>query len=213
MKTLLLCSSGDFVTEHDLPFLPKPINEMKMAYITTASKGSSCALSVPADKQMRRNRRMALSDQAEEIDIEGKTEQELREILKDKDVIYVEGGSTFYLLKAVRESGFDKVIKDLIDKGVVYVGASAGSYICCPTIEMATWINRNKYDHCGLTDFTAMNLVSFLMTVHYEPEYKDLLKEKIPQAKYPVKILTDDQAILVQDDKIELIGDGEEIKL
>ncbi|OIO49115.1 MAG: hypothetical protein CO042_00270 [Parcubacteria group bacterium CG_4_9_14_0_2_um_filter_41_8] len=210
MKTLLLCSSGQFITNHDLPFLKKPIHEMKMAYITTASKG----ISKPSKEKLEKRMQMALQGfNLEELDIEGKTEQELREILKDKEAIYVEGGSAFYLLKAVRESGFDNVVKDLISKGVLYIGSSAGSYICCPSIEMALWKHQDKYEHCGLTNFTGLNLVSFLITVHYKQEYEALLKEKISQAKYQVKILTDDQAILVQDDKVELIGEGREIQL
>lgn len=209
MKTILLTSSGQFITKNDLSFLPKPINQMKMAYVTTASKNEEDQ-SYMIDKQEGFKK---LGIDFEELDIKGKTEQELRAKLKDKKVVYVEGGNTFYLLKAVRESGFDKVIKDLVNKGVVYIGSSAGSYICCPTIEVSLWKHPYKSEHFGVADFTAMNLVQFYIFVHYKPKYKELLEEKIPQVKYPVKILTDEQALLIQDEKVELIGDGIEITL
>lgn len=92
------------------------------------------------------------------------------------------------------------------------MGASAGSYVACPTIEMALWKHQDKYDHCGLTDLTGMNLVPFLMSVHYVPEFHDLLKEKTSNSNYLTRILTDEQAILVKDDEVKLLG-GEEIKL
>jgi len=133
-------------------------------------------------------------------------------LLKDKNAVYVEGGNTFYLLKAVRESGFDKVIKEMIAKGVPYIGSSAGSYIACPTIDMAIWKPKQK-DRFGATDFTAMNLVPFLVVAHYEPELKEILKEKISQSKYDTKLLKDGQAILVEGGNYKLVGDNEEIKL
>jgi len=52
-----------------------------------------------------------------------------------------------------------------------------------------------------------------LLFVHYDPKYKKLLKQAIKKTKYPVKILTDDQALLVKNGKAELIGEGSEIKL
>ncbi|MFA4880714.1 MAG: Type 1 glutamine amidotransferase-like domain-containing protein [Candidatus Doudnabacteria bacterium] len=133
-------------------------------------------------------------------------------MLGDKDIIYVQGGNTFYLLKCVRESGFDKVVKELILKGVIYIGASAGSCIACPTIEMAYWKHpdRNTF---GLTDLRALNLVPFLLSVHFKPEYAPVLKRKISTSKYPVKILTDEQAILVRNGEAKLVGCGEEIKI
>ncbi len=39
MKTILLTSSGSFVTEYASDFLPNPLSQSKIAYITTASKG------------------------------------------------------------------------------------------------------------------------------------------------------------------------------
>ncbi|MBU2545485.1 hypothetical protein KKC65_03505 [Patescibacteria group bacterium] len=57
--------------------------------------------------------------------------------------------------------------------------------------------------------------VSFdaFLSVHYEDKYREILKESISKAKYPVRILTDKQAILIQDDKIKFVGEGPEIKL
>lgn len=143
----------------------------------------------------------------EEIDIDGKTPDELRNLLKDKDAINMLGGNSFFLLKCIRESGFAKVLKEFLERGGVYCGSSAGSYVTCPTIEMAAWKDPKRFDRHGVTDLTAMNLVPFLIVAHCTPEIIAKIQSKIEAAKYPVKLLTDQQAILASDDKIEFIED------
>ena len=196
------------VKEEILKILPKPANQIKLAHIITASKAEENTSYVDED----RAEMQALGFQVEDIDIEGKNENELRKLFKDKDIICMQGGNTFYLLKCIRESGFDKIVKELIEKGVIYIGVSAGSYVACPTIEMANWKHSDK-NIVNLADLTGLNLVPFLLSAHYNPKYKEILQEEITKSKYPVKILTDDQAILIQDDKIKLVGKGEEIIL
>lgn len=208
MKTILLTSAGMNVKDEILKILPKPADQIKLAHIITASKAEKNTAYVEKDRKAMQE----AGFQVEDIDIEGKNENELWESLKDKDIVYVQGGNTFYLLKYIKESGFDKVIKELIERGVIYVGVSAGSYVACPTIEMSSW-KRQDRNIVNLTDLSALNLVPFLLSVHYKPEYEEILQREIPKAKYPVRILTDDQAILIQGDKVELVGKGEEIKI
>jgi dipeptidase E len=208
MKTILLTSAGMDVKDEILKILPKPANQINVAHIITAAKLEKNHFYLEKEERIMAE----LGFKIENIDLEGKNENELRTLLKDKDIIYVQGGNTFYLLKWVRESGFDKVAQELIEKGIIYIGVSAGSYIVCPTIEMAHWKHQDR-DPFGLTDLTGLNLVPFLLTVHYKPEYAEVLKKEIPAASLPVRILTNDQAILVTDNETKLVGKGEEIKL
>lgn len=205
---ILLTSAGMDVKEEILKILPKPANKTRVAHIITASKVEKNLSYLEKESRMMREVGMDV----EEIDIEGKTENELRALLENKDVVYVQGGNTFYLLKHVRASGFDKVVKELLENGVFYVGVSAGSYIACPTIEVATWKHQDR-NTVGLTDFRALHLVPFLLWVHYKPTYKDILKEAIAKTKYPVRILTDDQAVLIQNGEMQLVGRGGEARL
>jgi dipeptidase E len=210
MKILLLLSSGSFLNNDLTNILGKPLKDFRIANVINAAKGKG----VRDLSHLERVRDIFKKNDCyfEDLDLDGKNEEQLRNTLKNFDAVFVNGGSSFYLLKSIRESGFDKVIKELLPQGFVYIGVSAGSYVACPTIEMASWKHQDKYDHYGLTDLTAMNLVPFLITAHYAPENKDLLKEKILQAKYPTKVLSDEQALLVKDDKVELLG-GDEIDL
>lgn len=203
MFKLLLTSSGTYITDGQYEIFDKPRNQVRWAYITTAGK------SVPdvSYMEVRRQRMQELHWDFQEMDIAGKTEDELNRLLHDKEAIYLEGGNTFYLLKAIRESGFEKILRRLLKKGAVYIGASAGAYVACPTIEAATWKGNNKFDRHGLADFTAMNLVPFLIFAHTTPGLKALVQAKADRAKYPVRFLTDQQAILVKGDTIETLND------
>ena len=131
--------------------------------------------------------------------------------LKNADVLLFGGGNTFYLLDWINKSGLKELLPGIL-KDKIYVGISAGSYITCPTIEMATWKNQD-INKSGLTDFTGLNLVPFLLSVHYAPDKKEIIKEAVLKTKYPVKILNDNQAILVRDSDYKLVGGGEEINL
>jgi len=207
MKTMLLTSAGMNVKEEILKILPKSPKELKLTHITTASIDEKNKGYVTKDTNLMKE----LGFQVTEADISGMTEGKVRKLLKDTDIIYVQGGNTYYLLKCIKESGFDEVVKELLEKGVIYIGVSAGSYVAGPTIEQSNWVH--EHNRFGLTDLTAMNLVPFLLLVHYVPEYKSILKEKIPKSKYEFKILTDDQAILVKGDDYKLVGRGSEINI
>lgn len=208
MRTLLLTSAGMNVKEEILRILPKLASQTNVAHIITASKAEKDTSYMRKDKQ----KMLKAGFTVEDIDLAKKGKEELKELLSDKDIIYVQGGNTFYLLEHVKKSGFDSLVRELIDDGKIYIGVSAGSYIACPTIEMATWKHgdRNIVD---LKDLSALNLVPFLLSVHYHPKEKEILKKAMTTSAYAVKIITDDQAILIQDDAIALVGKGEEVKI
>src|SRR3989338_1674189 len=208
MIKLLLLSTARFLINHSSVF-GKPLNEYKMLHIITASKGVTNLAYLERNQKFFDEQGCART----EYDLDGKNEDNIQEQLKKHDLVYLEGGNTFYLMKSIRESGFEKVLKEFLPKGVVYMGGSAGSYVACPSIEMSLWRHQDKYEHYGVTDMTGMGLVPFMLSVHYKPEYADILRLNIPKLKYPVRILTDEQAISVIDDTYKLIGDEKEITL
>lgn len=208
METIILASSGSFFTDQLENYLDKPLKSFKIAYIPTASAKVEDLSYI----EQRRPKMAKMGLDLEEIDIASQKEEDLRKILGKKNLVFVEGGNTFYLLKCIRKSGFDRVIRDLLKKGLIYFGSSAGAYVACPTIEMTTWkLSNYSFSRCKVTDFSAMNLVPFLVNCHFRPEIKEFLKKKKKELKYPLKILTDKQAFLIKDDKVKIIGKGREI--
>jgi dipeptidase E len=205
--TLILASSGKFITpEHVNQYLARDISTSRIAYITTAAdKVDSRDYFIGHQEHMHK-----LGYIYDGIDIATTGGEELRKVLRHYDVVMVEGGNTFYLLDSVRKSGFANIVKELLTNGVVYVGISAGAYIACPSIVMATWSNRG-YDRCGVTDYSAMNLVPFLVKAHYLPAMEPMLKEKIRGMAYPLRAVSDRQAVMVKSGEVRVIGTGEEV--
>ncbi len=205
---LLLTSSGIEASLKPtfISLLTKPVSEVKIAFITTAAYGES-----KNPTWMEKDRQLLYDcgiKHIEDLDIKDKTQSELEKVVSDKDLIFVNGGNTFYLLHWIRKSGFDKVLPTFLRRGGLYVGVSAGSYVACPTIEAATWkhSDRNKV---GLEDLTALNLVPFLITAHFEEKYRKIVEAEAKKTKYPIVALADEQAILVDGKKVKLIGGGE----
>ena len=209
-KTLLLTSNGMQMRNEIVKLLQKPAYDVNVAFITTAAKPEENLDYVKKDWAIMKEE---LGFNVEEIDIEGKKEHELLRLLEVKDIIYVEGGNTFYLLKAMRECNFEKVIRALMKDGKVYIGASAGTIVAGRTIKTAGWKNGDR-DIVHLKNLKGLNLVPFDIFVHYLPEHAEIIKKQMPWVwlrKRRLKILTDDQAILVQGREVDLIGKGEAI--
>jgi len=206
---ILLSSNGSFFYENFYDIFNIHIKDVKLAFITTASKGVS-------NKEYMEKHILKMKELGfdfTEIDIDYKNEEELETSLKDFNFIYVAGGSSFYLLKSIKKSGFDKVVKKLVTQGVVYIGSSAGAYVASPSIDISVWkdeYRKEKRNRYGLVDFNAMGLVDFLVLAHYEEGLKEIIKKNLLNSKYLLRILRDGQALLIDDDKISFIGEGEE---
>ena len=148
----------------------------------------------------------------EELDIEGKNSMQIMDILRVKDIIYVEGGSAFYLIRVMRQCGFEAVIRKLLKEGIVYIGAGAGSIVAGKTIQTAEW--TDKGDKFNIKDLRGLNILPFDVFVHYVPENAILINQKIPDQKKrqkDLKIICDGQALMIEGKDVDLIGRGESV--
>src|SRR3989344_2366626 len=102
---LFLTSAGlpPETTDEFLKLLGKEPEKTRVCFITTASHPEENKWYVEKDRE----RLSELCFKVTELDLKDENENSLDAKLKDFDVIFVEGGNTFYLLKYVRESGFD----------------------------------------------------------------------------------------------------------
>jgi len=208
-KTLLLTSAGMQMKEEIIKLLQKPAYDITVAFITTAAKPQENLDYLKRDWNIMRDE---MGFNVEEIDIEGKKESEVMKLLELKDIIYVEGGNTFYLLKAMRECNFERIIRKLLKWGKVYIGVSAGSIVAGKNIKTAGWGDADK-NIVGLKNLKGLNLVPFDIFVHYQPEDAEIIKKKLRWRwqRRKLKIITDEQAILVQGREVALIGRGEAV--
>ena len=133
-----------------------------------------------------------------EMDVKNRSEEEIREAIDGSDIVLVAGGNTFYLMEKLKKSGADKVIKEFIEKGGMYIGSSAGSIICCPTIEGA-----EEFDDPSLApkldNFDGMGIFKDVIIPHTQKKkYSERIKkttEKLKSKGYKVYQLTDDSVL------------------
>lgn len=209
---LILTSTGlpnEIIRKKFLELVGKEAKDITVGFVPTAADPYDDKWFLDASINEINNMGMKLKI----IDLKGESEQSLKKKLEDCDVIYVNGGNTFYLLDWVRKSGFDKVIKPLLNQGKVYIGTSAGSILVGPDISISGWDPSWDTNDVGLVDCSGLNCVPFVTSPHFTEAEREVLERKMKNVNYPVIAITDKQAIIVDGDKQELIGEGEEIVL
>lgn len=210
MKRKLFLSSAGIVPETKEDFLKllgKDPDDLTVAFIPTAGDPEKDKTFV----QWSIDQIKEIGIKFTTIDLKKENKDTLYGKLNKADIIWVNGGNTFYLLDQVRRSGFNQVIEKLLDEGKIYVGVSAGSYLACPTIESAKWKHVGDPDIVGLKDLTALNLVKLLVVAHYEDQFKQDVENGSKTTKLPVITLNDKQAITVIGDEFKIVGDKKNI--
>ncbi len=205
---LFLTSAGlpPETIEEFLRLLNRKPEETNVCFIATASHPGEDKRYVEKDRE----RLSEIGFKVTELDLKEENEESLKDKLENFDVIFVEGGNTFYLLKYIKESGFDKALKLFLDKGGIYLGVSAGTIVAGLNIDSANWkhMNRNIVD---LKDLTGLKLVPFVFSVHIDESNIDTIKKCANKADYPVIALTDKQALLVENGVKRIVGVGERL--
>ncbi|MGH6626494.1 MAG: dipeptidase PepE [Burkholderiaceae bacterium] len=87
---------------------------------------------------------------------------DLRQALREVEMVLVGGGNTFCLLSEMRRRGWLPIVREAVYGGLPYVGWSAGSNLACPTIR-----TTNDMPIVDLMGFDALGLVPFQINAHY----------------------------------------------
>ena len=201
MTKLLLTSTGlvnQNITNQFLQIIDKPVSQIKIIFVPTASRSEEELKYVDESKKEL----LDLGIHANNIKTLNLDKPVSFEEVEDFDVIYVCGGNTFYLLKKVRETGFDKVIIEFAKTDKLYLGVSAGSILVCPNIDIASPFDENDVN---LTDLTGLNLTDVIVSPHYKDEEKTIINDFKKKSQYEVIPLTDEQALLVIDGETKIV--------
>ena len=82
--------------------------------------------------------------------------------VEEAEAIVVGGGNTFQLIKMIQDNGLIDAVRKKVLAGTPFVGWSAGSNVCCPTIR-----TTNDMPILEPDSFSAFNLVPFQINPHY----------------------------------------------
>ncbi len=138
----------------------------------------------------------------------------IQEKLENVDVVEVLGGDANWLLDWAKKSKLGTYLPELLDKGVVYVGSSAGSMLINPDIGFTWWGPEKKWED---TDHVGLGIIDFMFQPLHGETDEAMVEKLIERKKYLQTIITypwkiylvkDGQAIKVDGDKIEHIGEG-----
>lgn len=145
-------------------------------------------------------------------DISAVDEKIWKPSLKRADILFFEGGSTYYLMEWLNKSGLAKMLPELL-KDKVYVGASAGSMVT--NKNLALKISQIVYGEDLDKDYEmdGLNYVDFYFLPHFNSEYfvnlrEDLVRSVAKDMREKIYVLDDESAIKIVDDKIEVISEG-----
>lgn len=166
----------------------------KVGFIPTASE-------VESDRSYMLQNKTALQEMGFEIvNIEISTENkaDIVEKLNNIVALYVAGGNCFYLLQQIKQKDILNELTNFANEKI-YIGASAGSCIACPSIEYVYNLDDRSAAPL-LTDYDSLNLINAHILPHYNnsKEYNALVDKTIyenPDLKFIV--LSDNQCVVV----------------
>ena len=99
-----------------------------------------------------------------ELDLDGADDLSA---LDSADAVFVDGGSPFFLLQAMRESGFDAAVTEAVRAGLPYVGMSAGAVVAGPDLEpLSTTSNTGLGPRLRSTE--GLGLVDAVVFPHFD---------------------------------------------
>ena len=203
MKRLFLTSAFNQVGNSVAAFFSEPVCTT-VAFITTAADVYETKPWMEADRQTF----VDLGFQVADYDIKDTTEERIYSDLKTKDIVFVSGGNTFYLLYHARKSGFDRAIERMLEEGKPYIGSSAGSILVGPTIEPTKPLD-NAEQAPKLESFAGLGFVDFVILPHYgakkyEQRYQAIMEEWSPRVT--LLPISDGQLVVVKGSDYRVVG-------
>ena len=227
---LLLTSNGlsnDSIANVLEELVGKPRKEIKIAFVPTAA--------FPQDDDQHESRDWLVDDLyrikefcgfIDVISLADLPKDKILERLEYVDVIFVGGGNTFYLSYWMQKSGLSDVLPGLL-KTRVYAGISAGSIIAGAQIVPSSALDNieefrddDYYEQAikGEASDKPLNLVNIVFRSHLNSESfprvrKEILEQIVDKLPAPLYALDDSSALKIVDGTIEVITEGEWLKL
>ncbi len=132
--------------------------------------------------------------------------------LEEADVLFFEGGDTYYLMEWLNKSGLTGLLPDLL-KTKVYVGVSAGSCITSKDLALKTTQELYEEDLDRSEEMNGLNYVDFYFIPHFNSQYfSKLTEENIRKVAKDmtgkIYVMDDQSALKIIDGNVEIISEG-----
>ena len=204
MKKLFLASYFSGVAKLLPDFTDNTCSGKKVVFIPTASIVEKVTFYVGTDKKALEKLGLII----DELEISKASPDEIKTKINNADYIFVEGGNTFFLLQELKRTGTDKLIIKHINKGKIYIGASAGSMIVSKDIEYVKYMDdpdvapelNNKFKALSVVDFC---VVPHCTNVPFKKAAEKIIKEYT--GKLELKPISNNQVVIVNDDEVNVL--------
>jgi dipeptidase E len=127
------------------------------------------------------------------------TADSLKASLSNAQIIYVDGGNTFYLQKYIYTTKFWHIVKPHLESGTLYIGSSAGAIVAGKTIATAYW---KGWDDPQVAEgmvwdgdtLSGASLGDYSVFPHYDSEaHDDLINSRKVDLDHDVLSLANDE--------------------
>ncbi len=195
---LFLCSHFSSVGS----IIEEQVANKKIAFIPTASIREGYTGYVRSARKLFKN----LGAQLIEIEISTEKSSKTEESLEEADVIYFTGGNSFFLIDQLRRTGTDKLLKQQLKNGKLFIGESAGAIVCAPDISYIERMDPIPKDY-SQDDNTGLNIIDFYVLPHYLTAPFKKVTEQIVQTFPDIDLcaINNTQAIIVKDDTKNIV--------
>lgn len=142
----------------------------------------------------------------DELEISTAPKEEIDSKLQRNDYIYVTGGNTFFLLQELKRTGTDRIIKEQVDVGKIYIGESAGSIAMARSIEYVKDMD-DLAAAPNLASFSSLDMIDFYPVPHHTNfPFKESTESIITHYNKKINLcpISNAQAIIVNGDAFEV---------
>lgn len=175
-------------------------NDKSIAYIPTAGNGDGWGCWKEGGSW---NLVQTLNAKVSLVQLEDYRDVDVVKELIGKDIIWFAGGQTGYLMYWIRRAELDKHLKELLNKGSLYVGSSAGSMVTGKTLDVCEWYIGEI--ESGASVIPGLGLVDFDIYPHYEDGLLQQIKNHYKGNK--LYLLKNGEEIIVEDENVTVIGE------
>ena len=186
----------------------KDFKDLKMLFCTTASNYEGGDMSDWLVEDIEYFKKLGFK--IDVCDINGISIDKFLPRFEWADVFYFEGGNTQWLRKSIKNSGLEEYLEELL-KTRVWIGASAGSCVLCPTI-FNPWQDLFD-DNIEGFPIDGLHLVNFQFVPHLNNEsFPKIRKDNLLNASKNLKVIVGEK-LYILDDNGAVFVDGKDIKV
>lgn len=140
-------------------------------------------------------------------------QEKLSKVLSECGGIFIAGGNTFILMKALNYSGAGPLLYDMVRKNeIAYGGSSAGSIAATPSLhgsELGDYPDVVPDGYKKEVIWDGLDFVSFHIVPHYKSDWfgveAEAMLDYLKQHKLDYRVLKDGQAIMINGDREEFL--------